>query len=176
MAAPEYVPITREQQPRRGLGMPPARAWVPLRPGELGAAQPEGPTLGHPGPDQGYALKLARRFDDRLDLGGVSRDDAITGCVGVATRRASLFGRAPVVHDLDVALRVWGFLGSAPAELIALRGPLFQAASHHYADQRAIVDRVPEATLRLAHQEVARRFPAEWRPLLGLDRDGTPTA
>ena len=168
MAAPEYVPITREQQPRRGLGMPPARAWLAIRPGELSAEQPEGPALGHQGPDQGYALKLARRFDDRLDLGGVTHEDAVAGCLGVATRRASLFGRAPVVHDLDIAFCVWGFLGEAPPELVALRGPLFQAASHHYADQRAIVDHVPEATLRLTHLDVARRFPADWRPLLGL--------
>jgi len=42
-----------------------------------------------------------------------------------------------------------------------MRGPLFQAASHHYAEQRAIVDQVPESTLRSTHQDVARRFPAE---------------
>src|SRR4051794_15021857 len=143
MAAPEYVPINRDQQPRRGLGLPPARSWVAGRPGELGAAQPEGPTLGHPGPDQGYGLKLARAFVPRLELGVVTADDAIAGCLGVGLRRASHFGRAPVVHDFDIAFRVWGFLGDAPADLVALRTPLFQAASHHYAEQRAIVDQVP---------------------------------
>jgi hypothetical protein len=85
----------------------------------------------------------------------------------VALRRASLFGRAPVVHDLTVALTIWGFLGQAPAELVALRRPLFQACSHHYEDRRAIVDMVPEPTLRLVHGEVVRRFPAEWAALLG---------
>jgi len=176
MAAPEYVPITRDQQPRRGLGLPPARSWVAGRPGELGAAQPEGPMLGNPGPDQGYALKLARGFAPRLELGGVTLDDAIEGCLGVALHRASIFGRAPVVHDLDIAFRVWGFLGDAPAGLVALRGPLFQAASHHYVDQRAIVDLVPESTLRSTHQEVARRFPAEWQTLLGLEAGGATAA
>jgi hypothetical protein len=166
MAAPEYVPVTREQQPRRGLGLPPARAWLATRPGDLKASQPSGATLGNPGPDQGYGLKLARSFGDRLVLDGVALDDAITGCLGVGLRRASIFGRAPIVHDFDIAFRVWGFLGDAPAELVALRDPLFQVVSHHYQDQRAIVDRVPEATLRLTHQEVARRFPGEWRALL----------
>ena len=73
-----------------------------------------------------------------------------------------------VVHDLDIAFRIWGFLGDAPQELIALRKPLFEACGHHYSDQRAIVDHVPEATLRLTHGEVAARFPSQWRDLLGL--------
>jgi hypothetical protein len=72
-----------------------------------------------------------------------------------------------VVHDLDIAFRIWGFLGDAPAELIAYRRPLFEGASHHYTHRRDIVDVVPESTLRLTHGEVARRFPAEWRALLG---------
>src|SRR3954471_3684790 len=136
MAAPEYVPNTREQQPRRGLGLPPARSWTATRASDLRAAQPEGPMLGNPGPDQGYGLKLAKRFEDRLVLDGVVVDDAVTGCLGVGLRRASLFGRAPVIHDFDIAYRVWGFLGDAPAELVELRNPLFQAVSHHYAEQR----------------------------------------
>jgi hypothetical protein len=166
MAAPEFVPTTKEQQPRRGLGLPPARPWSATRPGELRAEQPEGPSLGNPGPDQGYALVLAKRFRDRLVLDGVKADDAVAGCLGVALRRASLFGRAPVIHDLDIAFRIWGFLGDAPAELIALRAPLFEAVSHHYADQRVIVDRVPEATLMQTHQQVAAAFPAGWRALI----------
>jgi len=168
VAAPEYVPTTKDQQPRRGLGLPPARPWVAGRPGELQAAQPDGRTLGTPGPDQGYGLVLAKRFVDRLVLDGTTADDAVAGCLGVGLRRAALFGRAPVIHDFDIAYRIWGFLGSAPAELVQLRTPLFQAASHHYWDQRAIVDHVPDATLRLTHQEVASRFPADWRTLLGL--------
>ena len=168
MAAPEFVPTTKDQQPRRGLGLPPSRRWTADRPGELGAAQPEGRTLGHPGPDQGYALKLARRFSDRLVLDGVHAEDAVAGCLGIGLHRASLFGRAPMIHDLDIAFRVWGFLGDAPAELVALRAPLFEAASHHYWDQRAIVDRVPESTLRLSHQTVAARFPADWRDLISV--------
>jgi hypothetical protein len=176
MAAPEYVPTSRDQQPRRGLPLPPARRWLADRPGELGASQPHGPSLGTPGPDQGYALSLAARFHGKLDLGGATEHDAIAGCLGTALQRASLFGRAPVIHDLDIAFRIWGFLGDAPAELVELRNPLFEAASHHYWDQRAIVDRIPEETLRMTHQEVAKRFPAEWPVLVGADRRGGAAA
>ena len=168
MAAPEYVPNSLAQQPRRGLALPPARRWSNDRPAALGPDQPRGVALGDPGPDQGYGLLLAKRFEDRLVVdSSLSTDDAISGCLGVGLKRASLFGRAPVIHDYELAYRIWGFLGDAPSELVELRRPLFQGAGKHYWEQRAIVDAVPEATLRLLHTDVATRFPAEWRTLLG---------
>jgi len=168
MAAPQHVPSDLDAAPRSGLPMPASRPFDNDRPGALGARQPTGSGFGNPGPDQGYALVLFRSVEGRLVLEpGEHVEDVKAGCVGVALRRASLFGRAPVIHDLTVALTIWGFLGEAPAELVAFRRPLFQAASHHYEDRRAIVDLVPESTLRLVHGEVARRFPGEWKALLG---------
>ena len=169
MAAPQYVPSTLAEQPRRGLDLPPAGRWVSDRPGDLPSRQPVGKQLGRPGPDQGYALKLARQFEARLQVVAPERpEDAVAGCVAVAMARSALFGRAPIVHDLDIAFRIWGFLGDAPSELIELRLPLFEACSHDYGAQRTIVDHVPEATLRLSHGEVASRFPGDWRSLLSL--------
>ncbi|MBW8827727.1 MAG: hypothetical protein JF603_15440 [Acidobacteria bacterium] len=168
MAAPQYVPTTLEDQPRKGLSLPPADAWLADRPAEVGAHQPRGRGFGTAGPDQGYALKLARRFDDRLSVVAPEHhEDAVAGCLGVATKRAALFGRAPVIHDLGIAFRIWGFLGDAPDELVDLRQPLFVAAAHSYAQRREIADHVPDDTLRLSKDEVAGRFPAEWRVLLG---------
>jgi hypothetical protein len=169
MAAPEFVPSNLGSQPRRGLPLPPALPWRADRPGDLGPAQPRGPRLGDPGPDQGYALKLAEGFEGRLVLAeGETGHDAVAGCVAVALRRASLFGRAPVIHDLTLAFTIWAFLGEAPPELVAFRTPLFQAASHHYEDQRAIAEQVPEDVLRARHDVTLARYPAEWRALLGL--------
>ena len=169
MAAPEYVPTSIGQQPRRGLPLPPARPWTADRPADLGPGQPRGAAFGNPGPDQGYGLKLARRFADRLVMAeGEHADDAVAGCLGVALRRASLFGRAPVIHDFEIAFTVWGFLGEAPPDLVALRRPRFEAVDHHYPEQRAIADQVPEATLRLTPAEVKQRWPSEWRALLGV--------
>lgn len=169
VAAPDFVPNSLAEQPRRGLALPAPTGWVPARPAEVGRDVPVGPGFGTTGSDQGFGLKLARRFADRLVLGaGESTDDAVVGCLGVGLRRAALFGRSPVVHDLDVAFRIWGFLGDAPDELVALRRPWFESVAHHYDEQRAIAHLVPEATLRLSQGEVARRFPGEWRALLGL--------
>lgn len=177
MAAPEFVSSGIGQQPRRGLAMPPARPWAPDRPADLGPAQPVGPALGNPGPDQGYALKLAHHFHDRLVLADDEHaEDAIVGCLGVALRRASIFGRAPVIHDLDIAFTLWGFLGDAPPELVELRRPRFQALEHHYDDQRAIAAQVPEATLRLSPAEVKARWPGEWRELLGFGQPAVTPA
>lgn len=100
---------------------------------------------------------------------GEHHDDALAGCLGVALRRASIFGRAPVIHDLEIAFRIWGFLGDAPPELVDLRRPLFQAIDHNYEAQRAIAGRVPEPTLRLTKAQVEQRWPAQWRALLGLE-------
>jgi hypothetical protein len=159
MAVPEFVPLKPTAEPR-SYKSPPHRPgeWRADRPGEVvEAGQPRGDQFGYPGPDQGYAWKLVRRFDGRLRLAdGEKEVDVTTGCVGVALKRASLFGRAPIIHDLTVAFTVWGFLGEAPAELVEVRTRLFEGVAnpHHYPKQRAIVDAVPEATLCRPHAEL----------------------
>jgi hypothetical protein len=169
MAAPDYVPVLPQDRPRRPEQLPPARPWVADRPGDFlhqRAAQPTGALLGSPGPDLGYALKLATSLGDRVRVRGEGRHDVDAGCVAVAMKRSALFGRAPVIFDLEVGYGVWGFLtDDPPAELVAFRAPRFEGAAHRYHDQRAIVDRVPEATLRLTPAQVQERL-ADWRSLL----------
>ena len=141
------------------------------RPGELHGPQPHGTRLGSQGPDQGYAFVLAHRFEGRLYLtDGEHEVDAIAGCTGVALKRASIFGRAPVMHDLTVAFTVWGFLREAPDDLVELRKPLLAevANPHHYPEQRRIVDMVPDEALRQSPQQVAEAHLRDWRSLLDL--------
>lgn len=167
MAAPEYVPHPATDQPRVYVSPPwSGDPWVADRPAELPGRQPLGPRLGYPGPDQGFALKLAATFTDRLVLAdGEQADDVIAGCTAVALKRASLFGRAPVVHDLTCAFTIWGFLAAADPELVRLRRPLFEevASNHHYMERRKIADLVPQAVLRLTHTEVQRVAAQDWR-------------
>ena len=173
MSAPEFVP-TKAGRHGKAYESPPRRpdSWLAVRPGDLqGRGQPGGPGLGVQGPDQGYALTLARRLRDQLVLAdGERADEAIAGCLGVALRRAALFGRAPVIDDLRLAFHLFGFLDNdAPAELIAFRRPLFAEvdSSHHYAEARELAVLVPEATLRMTAAQVAARR-ADWRGLLAL--------
>ena len=117
-------------------------------------------------------MALAARVRPKLVLSDSERaDDALTACTAVAMRRASMFGRAPVIRDIHVAVTIWGFVDPAPpAELVALRRPLFEGAAEpeHYDAVRAIVDMVPDATLWMATVEVQDSYPSRWRELLGL--------
>jgi hypothetical protein len=166
MAAPDYVPVAQGDRPRQPLVTPGHDGWTATRPADLPGRQPSGPYLGNQGPDQGYGLTLAERFSDRLQLAdGEDSHDVVAGCLGVGLARASLFGRAPVIYDFELAYGLWGYLDTAPADLVAFRKPLFAGASHHYWDQRQIVDLVPESTLRLTPADVRGRL-GEWRSLL----------
>ena len=60
-----------------------------------------GAGIGTPGPDSGFALRLAHRFEDELELGeGESAHDVLLGVALVASKRAALFGRAPCIYDV----------------------------------------------------------------------------
>jgi hypothetical protein len=177
MAAPEFVPLKPNDRPRT-YASPPRRddEWVAARPGEVvneGQPDVDAGRMGAPGPDQGYVLKLVPLLRDQLQL--AEREvlaDAEAGGVAVALKRASLFGRAPVIHDLRVAYMVWGLLDATAApELVEERRRRFEGirlTTHHYPELRAVADAVPESTLRLSPAEVAERHAADWRSLLAL--------
>jgi len=178
MAQPEFVPGKSPADTRRGAlvpgeVLPGPPGWKAERPGDHvpGERPPSGAAFGSPGPDQGYGLLLAKGFESRLKLGpGESAEDAIAGCLGIALRRASLFHRAPVGPDLELAFGIWGFLTTdAPPDLVALRRPLFDSAAHHYWDQRGIAGRTPESTLRLKPEDALSRLKTDWRSLVGLE-------
>lgn len=154
MAAPEYVPVDNNAS-TRAYDSPPRllEPWLADRPGEVvhDGDQPSGPMLGNQGPDIGYALRLAETVRDSLVLAdGEHADDVLAGIVQVAMKRAAVFGRAPIIHDLTFALTAFGFLDDAPEDLVAFRRPLFAEAhhDHHYAQRRRIADLISEDVLR----------------------------
>jgi hypothetical protein len=122
-------------------------------------ARTGGRNVGTPGPDSGFALRLAKRFEHELLLGeGESAHDVLLGVALVAAKRSALFGRAPSVYDVRFALNLWGFLEEVPADLRVARKAAFSGVSHDYAVQRALVDSVPEETLRLSPEDARGRF------------------
>ena len=94
MTQPTFVPIVEADQVRSAYRLDVPSIWTQSRPSELRTTRPpRGRMFGTPGPDQGYALKLARRFEDRVNLvPGESAEDAIAGCTAVAMRRARRCG------------------------------------------------------------------------------------
>jgi len=171
MAAPEYVPV-KPMDDVRTYESPPRRPdpWLARRPGEVHGSNPHGASFGDQGPDQGYGLMLAKRLADQLHLqSGEALNDVIEGCLGVALKRASLFGRAPIIHDFTAAYTIWGYLHAQPdAELVRLRRSLFGevALAEHYLEKRRIVAAVRDDALRQPHAAIAEQHRADWRTLL----------
>ena len=180
MAAPEYVPV-KPIDDVRAYESPPRRPqpWLSNRPGDLEAGQPKGGTLGWPGPDQGYALTLARLLHDRLRLTkGEHHEDVVEGAVAIALKRASLLGRAPVIHDVTIAFTIWGYLDdSPPDELVDLRRAAFNEVSLplHYGEQRRLVASVSEDVLRRPPAAVEEAYHRDWREQINVRALGAAT-
>ena len=173
MAAPRFSPVP-PVEPVRYYTSPDSvpSAWNMGRPGEIEGRQPEGERLGYQGPDQGYIITLAERARTRVKVTANEHiDDVLRGCSLIALRRASMFGRAPMVHDLNLALGMWGYLSDSPAaDLVSVRREIFVGVGnvlHHYKEGRAIADMVPDATLRMTPSEVLAQCATQWRVLTG---------
>ncbi len=167
MTQPPFVPVVPTDRIRPSDRLPAPKGWKPDRPAEVDTPEsPGGRRFGATGPDLGYGLKLARRFRDRLVLApGEASEDAVAGCFACGAKRASLFHRAPVVYDMEWAYTLWGCLGGAPDDLVQVRSALFRGASHHYWEQRAIVDAVRESAFRLDPAAVRAKL-GTWKDML----------
>jgi hypothetical protein len=159
MTQPTFVPIAEADQvrPARHLHVP--GAWTSSRPAEFtGPTLRQGRSIGTPGPDSGFALRLAHRFQGDLKLGeGETAHDVLLGVALVASKRSALFGRAPCIYDVRFALNLWGFLDDVPPDVQVARRAAFSSISHDYEAQRALADSVPEETLRLSPEEARVR-------------------
>ena len=160
MTQPTFVPIAEADQVRPALHLHVPGPWTTSRPAELVVPEVRlAKSVGTPGPDSGFALRLAKRFEHDLKLSvGESEHDVLLGVALIASKRAALFGRAPCIYDVRLALDLFGFLDeTTPAEVVAVRRAAFSSLSHDYVAQRALVDSVPEETLRLSAEEVHAR-------------------
>ncbi len=174
MGAPDYVPV-RPAQPVRAYSSPPRRpgSWVADRPGDLVGRQPVGEQLGSQGPDQGYMLTLAETARGSLRLRPhESEEDVVVGASAIGLKRASLFGRAPVMHDLTVAFTIFGFLDDEPqGDLLELRRRVFEEvhSPHHYRKLRELADMVPAEVLHQPHDAILEQAKSDWTSVLALD-------
>ena len=169
MSQPSFVPIRDADQVRPSLRLEAAIPWSPDRPAEHRSPVAEsGRGFGKPGPDQGFALRVARALSDRVVLAeGEDLEDVLVGCGLLASRRAGAFGRAPSAPDVKWAMNLWGFPDpSPPPDVVAARRETFRSVSHDYVLQRALVDQIPDDSLRLTPDEVAGRR-SDWKTLVG---------
>lgn len=124
------------------------------------------PRLGNPAPDAGYALTLIARLRDHAELAvGEHWADVAAGAAAVGMKRASIFGRSPVLDDVKIGLTVFGFLDEhPPTDLVEWRTRAFTeiSNSHFYSRRRAIVDGVSEDVLRQDLAAVTAAYRADW--------------
>ena len=153
---PDFVPVLPPDRVRPSDSLATPERWTQDRPADLAELrQPEGARFGATGPDLGYGLKLAKRFEDRLVLQpGESAHDAVAGAFACGAKRSAGFGRAPVIYDMEWAYGLWGYLGDAAPELVEWRVPLLRGASHGYWHQRQVVDSIRADTFRLTPAQV----------------------
>ena len=159
MTQPTFVPIAEADQvrPARHLHVP--GPWTTSRPAELIVPDhaPRAPTSGRRGPTRASRSAWRNASSTSSSWARASRSTMCCSASAlVASKRAALFGRAPCIYDVRLALDLWGFLDDAPADVRAARRAAFSSISHDYVAQRALVDSVPEETLRLSPDEAAR--------------------
>jgi hypothetical protein len=156
MPTDPFVATELEDRPRQepnlapGVHLPAAHGWKADRPGDLVAGQPTGDLLGRPGPNVGYAVMLAGRLRDAVQLAPHEHlADALAVIAEVAMKRSASFGRAPTMPDVEVAATLLGYKGDVDDAFAAWRAEMLHGADHEYGVRRAFVDAVPDAVLRL---------------------------
>ena len=157
MTQPTFVPIAEADQvrPARHLHVP--GPWTHVPPGRGGGARCDGGAgpSGHPGPDSGFALRLAKRFEHELQLdarasprttsSSAPRSSPPSGPPSSGGHRASTTCSSPSTCGASSTTR--------PPVVAASRRAAFSSISHDYVAQRQLVDSVPEEILRLSPEE-----------------------
>lgn len=149
MTQPKFAPIAKADEVRPSYKLEAPRPWFPHRPADNPKApRPRTRAGGIPGPDQGYALRLAEVIAPRVVLGpGEHLDDALAAGVALALRRAAAFGRAPVLGDLEFGLSALGYLGEVDPATQAARRDLVGGVAHDDFRQRELAESFPEDRL-----------------------------
>ncbi len=168
MAQPNFAPISETSRLRSIDELEVPRRWSPYRTGELRfnkkPGQPRGKWLGSPGPDLGYALKLAEHLEHHIKLGkDESLHDAIDGIVVVAMKRSSYFGRAPMIGDIKFAINICGFSADLSGDKAKRRQELFASIGHSYDKKRRLASLINEDLLQLSPENAASAFNSDDR-------------
>ena len=175
MSTDPFVPASISEAPRHkqslpaGITVPPSRPWRGGRPGEVGTEIPAGNFAGNPSPNGGFSISLAHRQRDGWTIGPHEYiGDATAVVAEIAMKRASQFGRAPMKGDVDIAVALLGYDGTADAAFVVRRSSLVHDADRHYEPRRAAVDLVPADLLCNPDALIVAQI-AAWRSSLVAD-------
>lgn len=166
MAQQPNIEIGQEALPPADLDPAPPRRWKPDRPGDI--VSPEqmrwGGAFGRPGPDTGWALRLVAEIRPALPADESPELEMLIATMAAA--RASLFGRAPVPEDIEVALILLGLEpegipDQVASELEAGRRKWLKHAAHEKSKGRALLSALPRDVLSLKPLELRHRLVVE---------------
>ena len=114
-----------------------------------------------------YAVLLIAALDLAVLLGSAEAAWVIRARqIGMAVAPLSTRWPPAVFFALSVQLSMIAVGVYGPD---ALRSRLFEGVTnvYHYVEARAIVDMVPESTLRMSPQQVQAAYPGRWQELVG---------
>jgi hypothetical protein len=155
MAQQPNIELRDSDLPRPEAGPNPERRWTPDRPGDVsGAGVPWGGAFGTPGPDAGYAIKLAAGRELLLDE-NEHRADANLAVAAVAAARASLASRGPTKVDIDAAVVILGY--DTESDFAAIRAATIAGAAHHPQRIRRLVAGIPMDVIEDTADDLRRR-------------------
>ena len=141
MAQQPNIELRDSDHPRTEAGPNPERRWTPDRPGDVtGTGVPWGGAFGTPGPDAGYAIKLAAGRDLIL-ADHEHRTDANLAVAAVAAARASIASRGPTMIDVDAAIVILGY--DTESDFGAVRAAAIAGGAHHPQRIRRLVAGIP---------------------------------
>lgn len=155
MPTQDFVPTRRIDAPRHeqnmpeGVDNPVPESWVADRPGdEDSKLNGAGELFGNAGPNIGYAYTLVGRIYDSLILSSNEhRHDVEPLVAEIAMRRASHFGRAPIMKDVDCAVHLLGLGAELDNEETKQRVLLIHDCGHNEHKRRTIVNSIPDELL-----------------------------
>ena len=159
------IELTAEDLPRAVPEPAPARRWSATRPGDIHAPAdvPWGGGFHTPGPDTGYAYKLAADADLTIDE-DEDRGNVETMLVLIMSARASLFGKAPEFYFVAGLLIMAGLGGreglpeAVLAQLAERRRYWAPRVANSKSQARALVGRLEQAMLRLSVEDLRHRL------------------
>ena len=155
MAQQPNIELRDSDLPRAEAGPNPERRWTPDRPGDVaGTGVPWGGAFGTPGPDAGYAIKLAAGRGLIL-AENEHRADANLAVAAVAAARASLASRGPTKIDLDAAIVILGY--DTESDFGAIRAAAIAGAAHHPQRIRRLVAGIPMDVVEDTADDLRRR-------------------
>jgi hypothetical protein len=155
MAQQPNIELRDSDLPRPEAGPNPERRWTPDRPGDTaGTGVPWGGAFGTPGPDAGYAIKLAAGRELTL-ADHEHRADADLAVAAVAAARASLASRGPTKIDVDAAIVILGY--DTESGFGAVRAAAIAGAAHHPQRIRRLVAGIPMDVIEDSADDLRRR-------------------